>query len=138
MVDIEWTIKVGDLLEIAVFAAGGIWFLFRVRGDADNLSTGIGKLETNFSQLEAKMGKLTDTVGELAVTQEKIEAVNRRLDDEKREGVEFRQWLRTELARMWNVIDDASKETKQMNQSVGELQGRVSAMTAHFNASESG
>lgn len=124
-VGIDWTIKFGDVLTMAVIALGGLGFLYTMRGKVDGLSTDVSKISVSFQKMQEKMTELATAVATIAVAEQKISAVNARVDDEKREGEEFRHWLRNEIARLWSVIGTFTEEVKEMNKSIGVLQGKL-------------
>ncbi len=123
--NIDWTINVGTIVGALPWAIIGLWFVFGTRGKADTLGTDVSEIKTNFAKMQEKFGELASAVASIAVAEEKIAAVNKRLDDEKTEGVEFRKWLRAEIARMWTVIGGISDDIKEVRQEIGALQGRI-------------
>jgi chromosome segregation ATPase len=145
----DWTISVGTLIQATPWLVIGLWFLFGTRGKADAVATDLSDIKTNFAlmqkkfgenfdEMQKRFGELTKAVSTIAVAEEKIAAVNNRLDDEKTEGTEFRSWLRGEIARMWTVIGEISNELKTARQDIGSVQGKVSAMLTRVGGPDPG
>lgn len=108
---IDWTFNAGQLfVEMVPWAVIGLWFAFGTRGKADDVSNAVSEIKTNFATMQLKLNELISAVSTIPVAEQKITAVNSRLDDEKKEGAEFRKWLRDEIARMWGVIGELSKK----------------------------
>lgn len=99
---IDWTINITTLIAIVTFLGGGVVFLVSVRSDINTLKTG-------FKQIEDRLGEMAEAITAIARAEEKIVALNNRIDDEKREGVEFRAWLRDEIARIWKTVNNTHR-----------------------------
>lgn len=95
---IDWTINITTLIAMVTFLGGGFIFLSSVRSDIETLKAG-------FKQIEDRLGEMAAAITSIARAEEKIVALNSRIEDEKREGIEFRSWLRDEIARLWKTVN---------------------------------
>lgn len=69
----DWTITLGNLLTVAGFLGGGIFFMIAIRRDVDILST-------RLAPLEKAVLKLTDILVQLGRQSERLNALERDIE----------------------------------------------------------
>jgi hypothetical protein len=63
---IDYTITIGNIIEIASIVVGGILVLFTLKADVNTLKTGAKTLKDDFDAMQAEIKKLGDILVNLA------------------------------------------------------------------------
>ena len=85
---IDWTVNVGNLLQIAVVVGGGMWVFQSLRADVRIVKTEIDNLTKRQDQLGEAFKQLGDILRQVAVQDQRIVQLDK-IVDELRHGQGF-------------------------------------------------
>jgi prefoldin subunit 5 len=85
---IDWTVNVGNLLQIAVVVGGGMWVFQSLRADVRIVKTEIDNLTKRQDQLGEAFKQLGDILRQVAVQDQRIAQLDK-VVDELRHGQGF-------------------------------------------------
>jgi hypothetical protein len=74
-------IDVGNLLTMLTVIGTVVAGVFRLLGRIDNVSTGVESINKRIGEMETELKKQTDILIELAQTRERMNALEKRIDD---------------------------------------------------------
>lgn len=77
----DWTINVGNVLTIASFIGGGIWFIMVMRGAIDRLSLRLQYVEASNEDQKEEIKKLAQILVTLGRYEERFLRVEGQLED---------------------------------------------------------
>ena len=78
--NIDWTVKLGDILTILGFAAGGVTVLILIRLEVAKVRWDESSIPKRLQEIEAEMKALAAATVKLAVQDERLNSHTRRLD----------------------------------------------------------
>ena len=71
----------GNLLTMLTVVGTVVAAVFRLLGRIDNVSTGVDSINKRIGEMETELKKQTDILIELAQTRERMNALEKRIDD---------------------------------------------------------
>lgn len=74
-------IDLGNLLTMLTVVGTVLAGVFRLLGRIDNVSTGVESINKRIGEMETELKKQTDILIELAQTRERMNALEKRIDD---------------------------------------------------------
>jgi len=74
-------IDIGNLLTMLTVVGTVLAGVFRLLGRIDNVSTGVEAINKRIGEMETELKKQTDILIELAQTRERMNALEKRIDD---------------------------------------------------------
>ena len=74
-------IDIGNLLTMLTVIGTVLAGVFRLLGRIDNVSTGVDSINKRIGEMETELKKQTDILIELAQTRERMNALEKRIDD---------------------------------------------------------
>jgi hypothetical protein len=74
-------ISLGNLLTIASFAGGGLWFIVRLQAAIDTMATRFDVMAVRLTSVETEIKKLTDILVTLGRYEERFLRLEREIDD---------------------------------------------------------
>jgi len=83
-VSVDWTIHFGDVLALFGIIGAVLFFAYRAGG----LSTSIEMMQENVSRLEKAIDTIAALLTKVAVQDERIDALDRRLEDVRKDFIE--------------------------------------------------
>jgi hypothetical protein len=87
---IDYTITIGNIIEIASIVGGGILVLWTLKADVNALKTGSETLKIDFNQMQAEIKKLGDILVNLADIRGEIRVHDTRITSAEQDIRELR------------------------------------------------
>lgn len=88
---IDYTFTIGNILEILAIIGGGIGFLIRVNGKMTGITNEVSDLKEDISEIKKDIVKLGDVMVKLAVSDERANATDRRMESLENDYRELRK-----------------------------------------------
>lgn len=90
---IDYTITIGNIIEIASIAGGGILVLLTIKSDVNSLKDGARSLKSDFGTMQAEIKKLGDILVNLADIRGEIRVHDARITSVEQDVREVRLGL---------------------------------------------
>lgn len=79
MIAIDYTITIGNIIEIGAMIGGGVLVLITLKTDVNSLKDGAKKLKEDFAAMQAEIKKLGEILINLADLRGEIRVINTRM-----------------------------------------------------------
>src|SRR4051812_42961370 len=87
---IDYSITIGNIIEIGSIVGGGILVLLTLKSDVKALQIGAASLKFDFGQMQAEIKKLSDILVNLADMRGEIKVINTRVANTEQDVRELR------------------------------------------------
>jgi hypothetical protein len=87
---IDWTITIGNIVEIGSIIVGGLGVLFTIRNDVISLKHGASDLKDQFGEMQREVKKLGDVLVNLADIRGEIRVLDTRITAAEQDVRELR------------------------------------------------
>lgn len=77
----DWTVSIGHILTFLGFIFGGFGFVYAMRYEVRRVADGVEAMKGRMQSVENELKKMSDVLVELGRQDERLNAMDRRLDD---------------------------------------------------------